>query len=530
MVKKNLLFALLTMICINNITFAQIKFQNIIGGTSEDDGGNSVQQASDSGYVIAGFTDSFGAGNDDVYLIKTTANGDILWAKTFGGPSNDEGNSVQQTTDGGYIVAGTTRSFGAGNQDIYLIKTTANGDTLWSKTFGGTNEDVGSSVQQTADGGFIIAGYTRSFGAGSEDVYLIKTTANGDTLWTKTFGGTDTDWGYSVQQTADGGYIIAGETYSFGVGNSNVFLIKTTSNGFTLWTKTFGGTNYDCGYSVQQTADGGYIVAGMTWSFGVGSSDVYLIKTNANGDILWTKTYGGTSDEYCYSVQQTSNGGYIVAGMSSSFGAGNWDIYIIRSNVNGDTLWTKTYGGGAWDYSYSVEQTADGGYIIAGDMLGSSAGSCNVYLIKTDSIGDSGCNQGNPATITSNPATQQTSPLAIITTPTTICTTPKTIIGSGGTITTLCTNLGISELSSDFQNINIYPNPVQDNLNVLMQPDTKATSIKIYNIYGAIVREVLINKNVTIISFSELTDGLYFYKITDSSSNTTYCGKILKEK
>jgi hypothetical protein len=193
--------------------------------------------------------------------------------------------AVQQTTDGGYIVAGGTSSIGAGNSDVYLIKTDANGNTLWTKTFGGTGDEYAYAVQQTTDGGYIVAGDTNSFGAGNRDWYLIKTDANGNTLWTKTFGGTAVDYATAVQQTMDGGYIVAGITNSFGAGNADAYLIKADTNGNTLWTKTFGGTDYDTAYAVRQTADGGYIVAGGTVSFGAGTGDMYLIKTDASGNV-----------------------------------------------------------------------------------------------------------------------------------------------------------------------------------------------------------------------------------------------------
>jgi len=365
-----------------SLSRAQTTFQRTYGGTSGDEG-FSVQQTSDGGYIIAGRTYSVGAGSFDMYLIKTNSSGDTLWTRTYGGTSGEEGFSVQQTTDGGYIVAGITDSLGSG-RDVYLIKTDSSGDTLWTRTYGGTNGEDCYSVQQTSDGGYIVAGYTESFGANG-DVYLVKTNSTGDTLWTRTYGGTAPDYGTSVQQTTDGGYIFTGDTHSFGAGG-DVYLVKTNSSGDTLWTRTYGGTAYEWGNSVRQTSDGGYIVAGYTSSFGAGLGDAYLIKTNSSGDTLWTRTYGGTNREAGYSVQQTSDGGYIVAGYTESFGSGSLDAYLIKTNSSGDTLWTRTYGGTSVEVGYSVQQTSDGGYIVAGNTYSFGAGSFDVYLIKT--LGD----------------------------------------------------------------------------------------------------------------------------------------------
>jgi len=409
----------------------------------------AVQQTRDDGYIVAGYTQSFGAGfDDDVYLIKTDANGDMLWTKIYGGGTTDRGLAVQQTGDNGYIVAGYTQSFGAGWEDVYLIKTDSIGDTLWTRTYGGVLFDLAYAVQQTTDGGYFVAGQTFSFGAGNYDVYLIKTDSLGDTLWTKTYGGINGEWAYAVQQTTDGGYIMAGLTWGFGAGNYDVYLIKTDANGnsgcnqmgtassvssgavvnstatlvgsgaivnatativtnptdtvitlcFTAppspspctntFQKTFGGINAEEAYAVEQTTDGGYIVAGSTGSFGAGAADVYLIKTNANGDTLWTKTYGGGGNDIGYAVQQTTDGGYIVAGYTNSFGAGSWDVYLIKTNSVGDTLWTKTYGGAGSDYVYAVQQTTDEGYIVVGRTTSFGAGITDVYLIKTDANGD----------------------------------------------------------------------------------------------------------------------------------------------
>jgi hypothetical protein len=379
---------------------AQIRFERTYG-VFWDDYGLSVQQTSNGGYVITGQTRISGSVPRDVYVIKTDSLGDTLWTRTYGGSLLDVGHSIKETSDGGYIIAGWTESFGAGSYDVYLIKTDSLGNTLWTRTYGGTADDEGESVQQTSDGGYIIAGWTRSFGAGSADVYLIKTDPLGDTLWTKTYGGTSYEYGSSVQQISNGNYVIAGYTGSFGAGNADVYFIKTDSLGDTLWTKTFGENNSDEGYSVQQTSDGGYIITGNTSSFGV-AGDIYLVKTNPLGDTLWTRYYGGTSTDRGRSVHQTSDGGFIIAGETQSFGVGSWDVYLIRTETLGDSLWTRTYGGFSGDRGYSVQQTSDGGYIIAGITNSFGVGNADVYLIKTDGNGQVGMEEDESRRITPN--------------------------------------------------------------------------------------------------------------------------------
>ena len=305
----------------------------------------------------------------------------LAWDQIFGGSGDDYGRSVVQISDGGYIVIGYTGSSGAGGDDVYLIKTDSSGTEAWNKTYGGANNDYGRSVAQTSEGGYILTGYTSSSGAGIEDVYLVKTDSNGVESWSKTFGGVDNDRGYSVAQTSDGGYIIAGETWSFGAGAMDVYLVKTDSNGIETWSKTYGGASSDRGYSVIQTIDGGYIIAGYS------GNDVYLIKTDSSGTEAWSKTYGGGSINYGLSVAQTSDGGFIITGAIYPSFPGSPDVYLVKTDVNGVESWSKTYGGVGFDRGQSVVQTSDGGYIIAGETSSSGAGGYDVYLIKTDSSG-----------------------------------------------------------------------------------------------------------------------------------------------
>jgi hypothetical protein len=436
--RKLLMFVLLVFLYCP--AFAQeALWSRTYGGSSDEDFGWSVQQTTDGGYIVTGYTYSFGAGEGDVYLIKTDSLGDTLWTRTCGGSDREWGRSVQQTTDGGYIVVGSTRSFGAGEGDVYLIKTDSNGDTLWTRTYGGSDGgDGGGSVQQTTDEGYIVAGVTSSFGAGESDVYLIKTDSLGDTLWTRTYGGSGEDCGRFVLQTKDGGYMVAGYTYSFGAGNRDVYLIKTDPTGDTLWTRTYGGSGWDEGTSVQQTTDGGYVVAGRTDSFGVGYWAVYLIKTDSNGDTLWTRTYGGSSGDVSNSVQQTTDGGYIVAGETNSFGAGEDDVYLIKTDSLGDTLWTRTYGGSSWEQGSSVQQTTDGGYVVAGWTHSFGAGGGDFMLTKLDSLGNTCMGEFVSSTVMSEPCSV-TSPATVVTSPPTVVTSPATEVTSPPTeVTTVC--------------------------------------------------------------------------------------------
>ncbi|UCH88902.1 MAG: hypothetical protein JSV49_11805, partial [Thermoplasmata archaeon] len=356
-------------------------WNNIFGGSS-DDQGYFVQQTSDDGYIITGWTQSYGGSDRDVWLIKTNSEGSEIWNNSFGGSSNDEGQSVQKTSDGGYIIVGDTQSYGGSDRDVWLIKTDSSGSETWNKTFGGNIYDVGYFVQQTSDGGYVINGYTTSYGTGG-DAWLIKTNSAGTEIWNMTFGGSDDDYGFSVQQTSDGGFIIAGRTKSYSAGDNNAWLIKTNSTGCEQWNRTFGGSDWDQSNSVQQTSEGGYIIAGYTKSYGAGVGDLWLIKTDSTGTESWNKTFGGSSNDYGRSIQQTSDGGYIVSGYTYSYGAGNSDVWLIKTDSTGEEKWNKTFGGNQYDYGYNIQQTTDGGYIIVGHTSSYGGSDYDVWLIKT---------------------------------------------------------------------------------------------------------------------------------------------------
>ena len=356
----------------------EIIWSKTYGGLGND-GGFGGCQTSDGGYIVTGKTSSYGSGAQ-VYLIKTDRRGDTLWARTYGGAGWDQGNSVRQTSDGGYIVAGWTDSYGSTDQ-VYLIKTDSNGDTLWTRTYGGPDWENGVDVRQTRDRGYVVVG-CRRIRPSIWDVYLIKTDSTGGLQWSRTYGGNRDDKGYSVEQTRDGGYILAGHYGYAGLPDYSVYLIKTDPGGDTLWTRTYypEGSLWNQGFDCHQTWDGGYIVIGFSLDQAIDVS-VYLIKTDAEGDTIWTRTYGGNNWEMGNAVRPTYDGGYILAGVSQDSTSGN-DIYLIKTDGEGDTLWTGIYGGSGGDSPYEVLKASDGGYLVVGATGSYGAGSADMYLLK----------------------------------------------------------------------------------------------------------------------------------------------------
>ena len=364
-----------------------IKFVNTIGGGSPDYG-ECVEQTPDGGYIIAGSTESFGNGERDVWVIKTNEYGNEEWNHSYGGNDYDLCNSLDKTIDNGFILLGSTKSYGNGDTNIWLIKINSNGNEEWNKIFETSGCDNGYSVKQVADNGFIITGTIESIGRASTDISLIKTDSQGNMEWNKTFGGSDFDYGFSVDQTNDEGYIIAGSTESFGYGDYDVWLIKTDSQGNEEWNKTFGGIDTDESNYVFQTFDGGYILTGNTRSYGNGSYDVWLIKTDSQGNEEWNKTFGGISSDYGYSVYQTNDEGFIITGLTSSFGNGGSDVWLIKTDSQGNEEWNRTFGENTHDYGRDVKQATDGGYIITGYTNSFNALNLDVLIIKTDPNGN----------------------------------------------------------------------------------------------------------------------------------------------
>jgi uncharacterized delta-60 repeat protein len=356
---------------------------------SNEDFAQSVRQTSDGGYILAGYSNSFGTGGENALIMKFSSDGNVSWQKTYGGSSYDRANMIQQTSDGGYIFSGFTLSFGSGGEDAWAVKLDSNGDVSWQKTYGGISDDRANAILQTSDGGYVMTGYTNSFGLGGSDAWVVKLDISGNVTWQKTYGVDNNDYFDYIQQTWDGGYIVVGRSDSFGTIGDNIWVLRLNSSGNINWQKFYDWSINGRVYVIRQTSDGGYIMAGYTNSFGAGGDDVWVLKLNSSGNVSWQKTYGGASEEKCSDIQNTSDGGYVLAGYTLSFGNNQKrDFWILKINTNGGVDWGKTYGSPENDFAASIQQTMDGGYVVAGRSYSFGSGDSDLWVLKLDAFGD----------------------------------------------------------------------------------------------------------------------------------------------
>lgn len=351
-------------------------------GGVKSDKGYFVQPTFDGGFILTGETNSFGSGDCDVWLLKINEVGDTVWTRTYGGKNYDWGEAVVQTSDGGFLIVGGTKSFGSGGTDVWLIRTDSSGDTLWTRTFGGKGDDWAEEVAQTTDGGFIIPGWTNSTPNGDFDALLIRCDASGNLVWSRTYGGPRDDAAKSVQCTVDGGFFVAGLTKSFGAGSSDVWIIRTNQAGDTLWTRTFGGPGFDMAFCVSPTSDNAFAVVGRTQPSGLDYGDLWILRMDSLGDTLWTRSYGGKGYDVGTFVQQSSDGDLLITGSTNSYGSGSYDLWLLRLNSKGDTLWTQTFGGSASDFGFCVRELKNRDLIVAGSTESYGAGNADAWLLR----------------------------------------------------------------------------------------------------------------------------------------------------
>jgi hypothetical protein len=502
--KKILLLSFLLAFHYSN---GQAKFQKLIHYLTGSEIGQTVRQTSDGGYIITGRVNSSGSNSYDVFLVKTDANGNVTWGKTISTSSadNDYGYSVKQTSDGGYIVCGLTNDPVSHNGNYYLIKTNSAGTVMWTKAFSYLFGIGSYCVEQTSDGGYIMSG----------NELVIKTNSAGDTLWSKRYYNAGFfPQSLAIHQTQDGGYIVGGQAFVSTI--NKMWLMKINSSGVPQWSKTYGGAGDDYGYDVCVNSDGGFTITGQTHSFGSGNDDVYVVRTNSTGDTLWTRTYGGTAVDQSFSVQQTPDGGFIVGALTTSFAPAGINGYLLKINGNGSLNWSRTYGDSLSDYMNAAIRTSDGGYIMTGFTYSFGlSGGCDLYLVKTDSLGVSGCHDFPAATLVTSPGTIVTSQTVLYPSAGGIYSHTTTTAGSAS-VNTLCSTIGVDELQVDEMLFSIYPNPARNTFTILLNEESGIGSweLKIYDVTGRMVHEQTIRNQESEIRNLNLLPGIYLVGVT----------------
>jgi hypothetical protein len=481
---------------------AQITFQKTYGGLS---GGfaQSIHQTTDGGYILAGdYADNIYGKN---FLIKTDLNGDTMWTRTYLDSVIPNCHFVQETFDGGYIISGTAISI---NSYVYVIKTDPNGDTLWTKSFNGGYPTV-HSIIETRDSGYVILGQVAN---PDDDIFILKLNSYGDFLWTKSYGGSSSEYGRSIQETADGGFIISGQTNSFGLTNENDYLVKTDSIGDVLWSKVFGnnlGPSYNM--DAKQTMDGGYIIAGIGG----------LIKTDPNGTMEWRSLY---SYLFTYSVIQTYDLGYAVSG-SIDDSVGYSDVYILKTDWLGAIQWCNTFDQGNY-YNIAGDKnafsaTSDSGYILTGIKRNPGLDSCGTFIIKTDSTGNSSCNEHNVNVIRNSWTIQDADVLTVVDTPNFVMSIPLMTIRYVEGETSLCDFFSHSQENLFEQNyFTISPNPTSSQF-IISSRQSVISEIQIFNLVGEKIylTDFTPAREQITVNCEPFSPGIYFVKVKSGNSS-----------
>lgn len=497
-----------------------IQWQKSLGGSLADKA-NSIQQTTDGGYIVAGETNSNDgdvtvnngtANTTDYWVAKIDATGLLSWQKNLGGDNEDRANAIVQTADGGYMVVGASRSSNddvtsaKGQSDAWIVKLDATGTISWQKSLGGTADDEACAVQQTADGGYIIAGNSRSnnfdltANNGQSDFWVIKTDAAGVIQWQKSAGGSGTDNAYSVQQTSDGGYIVCGSSNSNNAdvtgnnGGTDFWVVKLSSTGTISWQKSLGGSGSETAYSIKQTSDGGYIVCGKTdsnngnVSGNNGVENAWVVKLSSTGTITWQDCFGGTGFDAAYSIQQTADGGYIFGGSASSNSGdltgnkGSNDYWVVKLSSTGAITWQQNLGGSGSDVGTSIHQTADNGYVVAGrsnsanNDITNSKGADDFWVVKF---------AGTPVTV------------------------------------------GLPANTSGAAAISVYPNPARGSLTIANIAPLEGGSIRLTDVAGKLVYTQEIGSVNEQANISQLNKGIYFLQVSDATTTVIHTQKVI---
>lgn len=484
----------------------------------------------DGGYAIASSVDSIGAGNYDFCLLKLDAALQVEWSYTYGGTQEETCFLLRQTVDSGYVLSGYSTSYTNGSRDAMILKTDKNGVFEWSRIVGGTLEDRFTWCEPKADGTITCAGNTKSAGAGDDDMLMVKFDANGDTLWTRMFGGTVYDAGICIANLSNGGYAMSGRVYSFGTGFRDACLLRTDVNGNLEWFRTYGGPFTDEGMTVKQTSDGGFFMSGASESFApAGYYDVYSVRTDSIGNLLWSRNYGGNKTDATYDFIENPDGGFTILGFTESFnsnlfspnnpemlGDDSASVYVIRTNAQGDTLWTRVYGGNKFDEAYAIIPSDSGGYVIgAFSRSFNNDNRYDVYLIWGDSTGYAGCNTYFPPTYVIVPPTvpmihapDVNSGIPVI--------SPSIISGNiSYTFSDPCLFTTIHENNENKFEFEVSPNPAAGKIHITSSAFQKM-KMRITDLSGSLIYSDRFTEN-TFVHINNFQGGMYFITLTNET-------------
>ncbi len=524
----------LIFILYTSILFGQNTFQKSLG-SSNGDQGYAISSTFDGNYVIAGSYEADGIETALYFLTKISPYGDTLWAKTYGLITDTSSNKhatlgmkaydFVECLDSGFAITGAAYQIGLGQDDVFMVRTDKDGDTLWTKVYGGSGEDYGNSIVSSYDNGFIIAGATESFNSQSRDGYILNINQDGDTLWSMIIGGAGLDEFKSISKTNDNNFIATGFTYSSGSGNADVWVVKFDSDGNVLWEKSFGGVANDYGNEIIKI-NTGFLIAGATESFGINAEDAYLIKIDFNGNLIWSKTYG--TDEFDgFNSIISSNNAFVMVGYTQSFG-NVVDILLLKTDTVGTELWSRSIGAGGYEYGEGIVESADGGYILTGYTNSYGFGGDDIYIAKTNEFGQNSCNSSSPflsqtdALTITNVSNSNTSRNVLV-------KSSNVLIGyTFIQIENLCNSYLTFNAPEENSNILLYPNPTDGKVNISSENKLiiENSTIIIHDVFGNLVfKSDLISGSEVDLSFLE--NGCYFVSILNKEEVITYSSTLI---
>lgn len=481
--------------------------------------GMSLFTTSGGGVFLTGYASHYGQSATNMYVVNFASNGDTLWTRTLGGPSWDYGFDGIETTDGGFLAVGSVQSYGTFVHDFYAVRFNSQGDTLWTRVIDGVGDnrnDEALAVVETPDGGFAIAGYSYVIGGFHQNAYVVKLDSSGNIMWTRIVGGGQGDKAEDIIVTADSGLVVVGGSLSYSVANTDMYVFKLNKDGDLLWTRTVGGSRSDYAYAVAETADGHLIVGGATNSYGEGAvgfleaTDAYVVMLDAFGDTVWTRTIGGDNYEQIHDIIVTSDNHILAAGYSQTYGQGFMDAYVIKMNLQGDLIWAKTYGNSNANMGFALTEVSHGKYLLAGRTHYAAYGR-DVFLAWFDADGYSCCLSGNGGIVNSGGILGSGG----------IVGTGGAIIDSGGEIghffskDTLCLGFTDIRIKHTHTSIEVFPNPASDVVNISIATDNNVPfKISMFTVLGQkLWQESISPLKLYSKDISKMKSGIYIIKI-----------------